>query len=701
MKEKKSEVLANLFQILKTKKFLSWKKYHELTQKTSLRLHEPFLDYLTQLETLGALELKDDGIYCPTSFFVEANLNVTRRGLIFASSDKGGEVVILQHSLLAHHRDRVVVEILPILEKGRFCARLVEIRQPFAQEFLAKVVAEDKKGYLIQLIDLPNEPWGYLQTKAKLLAESYVIVKSTQAISQKHSALKKLSRHLSSLGIYEYREILDPNDLMGDMKRIALKYQLPLEYPKEAIPSRREVKQLHEAGLQQKDRLDLRHLYTCTIDGEDAKDFDDAISMEKRDDGYRLYVHIADVSHFVKPHTTLDREALRRGNSTYLTSLVLPMLPPILSEEFCSLMPQKERLCFSCILDFALDGTLQHYEFHKSIIYIHRRYSYEEAEKELEEQKPPLPLFWELAQKLMALREKAGRIELNIKETENILDEHGRLVAIIHKKKLRSHRIIEEFMLSANQAAAHLGRKHHIPMLHRIHESIAEDKLEKINSFLRLFGFSLALKDLSYREIHRALAAVANSKYESIFHYLLLRSFTQAAYQRENRGHWALAFRDYTHFTSPIRRYSDLVVHRQMAAFLKGEKFPHTVEELDKFGPSTTRCERISMEAERAMVKLLAIRFLQKQVGRKFTGWLTGFNSEGLFVSLEEPMVEGFVPASSFSPRGEVVALDDFRVVLAKWHKVVPIGTELSLRLESCEWEKIQLIFSILAIRKT
>lgn len=689
MKKESKKELSQFFSLLKEKKKLPWKTWNKLSKK----FNSIFL-YIEKLEKLGVLNFTKEGIELQNEFTMEADLTITRSGRIFATTPQEEEFIIVENKLGAHHRDKVYVEILPFLEKGKFCAKIIEIIRPFAQDFLAKVVSKNIDHYLIKLIDLPDEPFGIMKTKRKIPIDSYVVVEREEKKNSKEQPYQK------SLFSYRFLEILHSEDLLSDMKRVALKYQLPLKYPREVIPKRQEIKKREKEGFVEKDRIDLRHLFTCTIDGEDAKDFDDAISLEKTQFGYRLYVHIADVSHFVRPNTPLDKEALKRGNSTYLTQLVLPMLPPILSEEFCSLVPNTDRLAFSCILDFNEKGERLSYEFRKSIIHIHKRYTYTKAQEELEKKLAPMTLFWELAQKLKNLREKSGRIELNIKETENLIDEHGRLKAILEKKRLNSHRIIEEFMLSANQAAAHLARKHNIPMLHRVHESISEDKLEKINAFLKLFGFNVELKNLSYKEIQKALKIVQNSPYESIFHYLLLRSFTQAIYQKESKGHWALAFRDYTHFTSPIRRYSDLVVHRQITAFLRKEPYPHVDSELDFFGRETTRLERLSMEAERAMAKLLAIRFLENHVGKTFKAFLVSFSAQGLFINLNEPMVEGFIPAHTFSQRGEVIAIDDFRIILPKWQKVINIGTELQVRLEKCDWEKIQLVFSIISFKK-
>ncbi|RME91897.1 MAG: VacB/RNase II family 3'-5' exoribonuclease, partial [Candidatus Hydrogenedentota bacterium] len=430
-----------------------------------------------------------------------------------------------------------------------------------------------------------------------------------------------------------------------------------------------------------------------TIDGKDSKDFDDAISIEKAKQGYTLYVHIADVSFYVNVNSALDKEAFRRGNSWYLANSVIPMLPAVLSEKICSLNPKTKRLAFTCEMQFNKAGEIVSYSFYKSKIYLKRRYTYEQAEKELKKKKGKLSLFYELTKILEEKRNKEGRIALEIPEMQADWDETGRLISIRQKERLESHKLIEECMLSANICAARYAKKHRLPFLYRVHEKPPAEEVEKINLFLQLFGISKRIKKISAKSIASILNSISDEDTKAIFHYLLLRTFTQAVYAPDTIGHWGLGFSDYAHFTSPIRRYADLVIHRQLAAHLEKKPLPYNEGDLKFIGMETSRCEREAMSAERDIRKLLIGRSFETRIGENFEAWITGFHSEGIFIALSESIAEGFIPVQYVSKKAELLMLDELRAVADKLGKTLIMGQKLQVKLLEVDFAKIRMNF--------
>jgi ribonuclease R len=434
--------------------------------------------------------------------------------------------------------------------------------------------------------------------------------------------------------------------------------------------------------------------YIFTIDGEDAKDFDDAIACRKIPGGFELDVHIADVSFFVRPGTPLFDEALRRGNSYYLAGSVIPMLPEILSNEFCSLKPKTKRLAFTVRMHFDQKGKMTGYELFRSVIYINKRYTYKEAQKALGKKKSPLADAMELAELLIAHRNAQGRIDLNIAEQKAIYNKEGKFLGLEKQERLQSHRLVEECMLSANQAVANYALKHHLPILHRNHESMPIDKLERLNRYLEKYVARLKIRGTDQKEIARILGHEKLDPVREVFQFLLLRSFMQANYMPESKGHWGLAFSEYAHFTSPIRRFADLVTHLQLGAHLRREKTRLKLADLEYYGREASRLERIAFEAERADRKLLAVRALGGRVGESFSAWLSGFSQDKLFITLVEYPVEGEIDAGEVDRWGEIRMIDDFSVFAGKLQKTLSLGDRFKVTLVKADPLEMALKFT-------
>ncbi len=399
-------------------------------------------------------------------------------------------------------------------------------------------------------------------------------------------------------------------------------------------------------------RRDLKDLFVITIDGEDAKDLDDAVSLKKTAKGFQLGVHIADVSYYVPQGSRLDKEALKRANSFYLINKVVPMFPTVLSNDRCSLNAGEDKKTMSILIDLDNEGNILSYEIFPSLIISNFRMTYREVEDIILDQaeprdpvlKPLLGQMWELARKVHGLRMDKGGIDFDLKEFKIQLDEKDEPVKVWLKERLESEKIIEEFMLLANRCVAgFLDKKG--ATLFRIHE---EPSQEKISDFIRIisrFGHKVPPAALIHpRDIQKLMVEVKEKPYQGLFNQLLLRSMQQARYTTENAGHYGLGFEYYTHFTSPIRRYADLVVHRLIKNALHGSPiYRYDSEILEGIAKHISNMERVEIEAEREIYKMKSVRYMKGTEGKEYNGIISGISSFGMFVQLEGIGVEGLI----------------------------------------------------------
>ena len=419
-------------------------------------------------------------------------------------------------------------------------------------------------------------------------------------------------------------------------------------------------------------RLDLRDRMIFTIDGPEAKDFDDAISLEKdSQDHYKLGVHIADVSHYVQEGSQLDQEALERGTSLYLADRVLPMLPHYLSDGLCSLREGVPRLTLSAFIDFAPDGKPKSTTFFKSVIQSRRRGVYEDVQQvmdgratvEIRAKYAPLEktlrVMMELSRLLRKRREDLGALDFDFPEIRSLLGETGQVIDIQKKERLESHRLIEDFMIAANEAVATYLNQKEIPAIYRIHEPPNPVDLEELLNFLRAYHVpTKQLKLETQHGLHTLLKTVKGTSLEGPVSNLTLRSLKLAVYSPRNAGHFALALKSYCHFTSPIRRYPDLVVHRSLKTALQGRPNPHR-KSFDKISLHCSDRERLAEKAERETQKLLQLRFMLDKVNRQFEGVVRHVTAHGAYVELQPYGMEGFLPL-------ENMVGDEYRVRLRR-----------------------------------
>ncbi len=504
-------------------------------------------------------------------------------------------------------------------------------------------------------------------------------------------------------------EVLGPaGDARVEVMSVARTFNLPLSFPQEAL---READSLSGTITPEdlRDRLDFRSKVTFTIDPEDAKDFDDAVSYEALPGGMmRLGVHIADVSHYVREGSALDREALARGTSVYMVNEVIPMLPERLSNDLCSLRPDIDRLTYSVIMDVNHDGKVEDYTITKSVIHSARRFTYEEVQKIIEEGKGEfadhiLPLH-KLAQTLLKRRRRNGSIDFDTGEAKFRFDASGLPSQIIKKIRLDSHRLVEECMLLANKTVAkHIGvvrsEAGARPFLYRVHDLPDPSRLTDLANFVKQFGYSFNVKDgISSKDLQRLLDKVEGSEVEAVINEVALRSMAKAVYSEKNIGHFGLAFKYYTHFTSPIRRYPDLVVHRLLDAYARGVNGGY-VERMKKALPAiadqSSERERVAMEAERMSVKVMQVEYMKRHLGDEFEGVIAGVTKFGVFVEINDLLVEGLVRIADLAD--DYYLFDEKRYSLRgrSRGKVYRLGDPVHVRVVSVNPEEREIDFSI------
>jgi ribonuclease R len=500
----------------------------------------------------------------------------------------------------------------------------------------------------------------------------------------------------------------DANDPEVELRSIIHKFGVRQEFPPKV---EKQVQKISGtiSEREKKQRRDLTGEMLFTIDGERAKDFDDAVSLKTTKSGYLLGVHIADVSHYVTENSPLDKEALERGTSIYYADGVIPMLPFELSNEMCSLKPRQERLTLSASITFDKQGNVLDYEIFDSVIKSKFRFTYNQVAEMLEsgsdEKKytdafPVLQNMFELSQLLRKRRFQEGSVDFNIPEPEIQVDAKGRVLNIVKAEHNVAHELIEEFMLAANRVVAeHLDKKN-LPGIHRIHEPPDQDKLHRFQEFIKDLGFRLPnLRNVQSEHLQNLLTRVRGHAEERTINLLLLRSLKKAVYSEKDPGHFCLGFEHYTHFTSPIRRYPDLATHRMIKAFLNKKKA--TLQDRKKFLPkSREQAEQSSMreikavEVEREVANLRRAQFMADKVGKEYSGHVSSVTGFGLFVELDEVFVEGLIHISSLGDDYYVYYEHEHMLKGQHKHKTYRIGDALRVRVTRVDISKKQIDLS-------
>ena len=507
-------------------------------------------------------------------------------------------------------------------------------------------------------------------------------------------------------------ELVDVLGLAGnndtEMHAILAEYELPykfepeIEQAAEAIDGRITQREIDE-------RRDFRSVTTFTVDPADAKDFDDALSVRKVEDGvWEIGVHIADVTHYVRPRSVIDDEAVERGTSVYLVDRTVPMLPERLSNELCSLRPHEASLCFSAVFTINENLDLLSEWFGRTVIYSDRRFTYADAQEIIEtgrgDYAEEVLTLNRLAQGLRKQRFKNGAISFDREEVRFKLDENGKPLGVYFKEQKESNQMIEEFMLLANRRVAEFCGKHEVkgrsverPMVYRVHDSPSEEKLEKFRQFILRFGyvFKAAKGRAVAKEMNKLFAEVKGKTEENAVSTMAVRSMAKAFYTTDNIGHYGLAFPYYTHFTSPIRRYPDMMVHRLLARYLADEKAADKTT-LEGLCVRSSEREVIAAEAERASIKYKMVEFMQEHLGEEFDGHVSGMTEWGVYVELDETHIEGMSFLRDID--GDFFAFDEVRyeIVGRSTGRRLTLGDAVRVRIKRADLRKRQLDFEIL-----
>ncbi|GGK23687.1 ribonuclease R [Caldalkalibacillus thermarum] len=584
-------------------------------------------------------------------------------------------------------------EVVRILERG-----LTEVVGTFQdQEYYGFVVPDDKN--IAQDIFVPK-------AKTKGAVEGHkVVVKITKYPEGRRSPEGEVTEILGH-----------KNDPGVDILSIIRKYQLPEEFPEEVMKEAEAIPdEIDPAEIER--RRDLRHETIVTIDGEDAKDLDDAISLKKNKEGnYLLGVHIADVSYYVKEGSALDEEAFRRGNSVYLVDRVIPMLPHRLSNGICSLNPKVDRLTLTCQMEITPDGEVIHHEFFPSVIRTTERMTYtnvrkiveREDEEVLKRYEPLVPFFDLMKELALILRDKRmrrGAIDFDFKEAKVVVDEEGKPVDVVLQERSIAEKIIEEFMLAANETVAEHFHWLNVPFIYRIHEDPKPEKLQAFLEFITNFGYVVrgSANRVHPRSLQQLLEQIKDTPEETVISTVMLRSMQQARYSPESVGHFGLATPFYTHFTSPIRRYPDLIVHRLMRTYLFEQNMSektqaHWAEKLPLIAEQSSQRERLAVDAERETDDLKKAEFMQDKIGEEFEGVISGVAPFGLFVELPNT-VEGLIHVSYLTDDYYHFHDKHYAMIGERTGRIFRIGDSVKVRVIGVNLDERSVDFELVEVK--
>lgn len=645
---------------------------------------------LFALASAGLISKQKKAYSIPDGLLLSGVLSINTTGNGVVESDDGMEILIRKDSInRAGNHDNVTVKINDF-RKGIFFGEITGITRRDQTVFAARFKRKTKALIIYMLLDQPFEMEAALdRTRSDLETEKLTSTDSIYIVSL-FDSIKGNRTECDILDIFP------DDDESFDLKRISLKYDLPGPYPE--IAGLADIADSISPD-ELKNRTDYRSDTAVTIDGATAKDFDDAVSLIRDSGRYILHVHIADVSAYVAMDSELDREAQRRGTSYYLANNVIPMLPEVLSNDLCSLRKGLDRLTMSAELIFDEHAELISSHFSRGLICVSERLTYENADKMIRSDSDShlskmLKDLDELAEKLYQRRIKSGRLDLNL--SDQVMNFDGdRIVSITTAERLKSHRLVEECMLSANEAVARALKQSNVPSLYRIHEEMSEEKTDALIHFIKLYGIRYRKNADASALVQDILADVSGKEYEQVINLVVLKSMMQAYYDRMPLGHFGLGFEDYTHFTSPIRRYPDLIVHRCLKSLIDVSKPPYSEPELSELGKKTSDLERTAQRAERNMIKLKSCRLLTGREGQTFEAVITGISTNGFFVTLKSQPIEGMVPLRNLTDDFYLVNEDDFTVIGRRFSRRFRLGDEITVKLASVEIDRMRIDFEV------
>jgi ribonuclease R len=675
-------------------------KAKELARELDIptHLYRPFRDRLRELEAEGTLYRNRSQRYAVPAeiHLVVGRLQVVRSGDGFLRPEEPGQPEVFvaeRHLESAMDGDRVAVRIEGRPAGRNPVGRVVKILDRARPTVVGKFQSTKKFGFVSPLdrrlsrdILVPDPGASGARSG------DVVVVRITQFGDAKRNSLGEVER------------VLGPMDEPGvDVLAILHGHGLPKEFPPEVEEAAREAA---EHARHPGSREDLRELLVFTIDPSDARDHDDALSVVPLDDGrVEVGIHIADVSHFVTEGTPLDLEALQRGTSVYLVDQVVPMLPHLLSSDLCSLREGEDRMALSLFVTMTEQGAVQSHRYARTLVRCREGLHYEQVQEVLKgsgsinpEVDGVLRQLDGLARRLRERRNKRGSLDFDLPEARVVLDADGAPVDIRRVEQLDSHRLIEDFMILANELVATDAQRRKLSIPFRIHEPPPRDRMEDLREFLSSVGHPLGKKELEPSHLQSVIKAYQGRPEEYLVSTVLLRSMSRARYDATNVGHFGLASKAYLHFTSPIRRYPDLVVHRLVKdVFIDGAELPdHWEETVDDVCEWASARERVAQQAERDSVEMKKIEYMRRHLGDEFDGTIAGVTSFGFFVLLERVFVEGLVHVSTLGDDYYTFLPEAHSLVGSRNHRRFRIGDPVRVRVVRADKEERQIDFMLL-----
>lgn len=626
----------------------------------------------------------------------EATVYINTKGMGIAQIDGQDNLYLPERELrLVFNGDRVRVRQTSTDRKGKAWGFITEVIQRRVKQIIGQLKMYEGE-YFIQP-SMPNQHQPITLEKelidhAKINLGDMVRV----AIDDYPTREEFSTGHIvQSMADKADTEIIIPQTI--------LEYGLPYEFPEEVLKEAASFKEPDEQDRQ--GRVDLRDLALVTIDGEDARDFDDAVYAEKRPGGgYRVVVAIADVSHYVRLGTALNEEAEERGTSVYFPHFVLPMLPEALSNGLCSLNPHLDRLCMVCDLNVSRAGRVTQYEFYPAVMHSKARLTYTQVAAYLDGDSQAVPedrtvrkslnTLFQLYQVLKELRAKRHAMEFETVETYMTFDELGGIKEILPCSRNEAHKLIEECMLLANVAAAEYSLKNEIPMLYRVHDAPEFSRTQKVRDYVKLLGLNFP-EQPTQADYQAVIEATKDRIDAPSIHAVLLRSMMQAYYGPENIGHYGLAYEAYTHFTSPIRRYPDLLLHRAIKAHLKHKQFALSGNQLAEAGEHYSQTERRADEASRSVTMWLKCHYMQQHLGEEFDGIISAVTEFGLFVTLKDLYVDGMLHVSQLGDDFFVYDQPSQSLIGQSRGQVFGLGDEVKIKVAGVQLEERKIDFEL------
>ena len=638
--------------------------------------------------------------YGPKTQYVEGTVDMksTGKAYVVLDDESGEDVFIASNNTgQALHGDRVKVAMFPKRKNKKPEGEIIEVLQRKHTDFVG--VLHISHGYVFVVPDMESIPVDIFVPKGELNGAKNgqkVVVHLVDWPENSGNPFGEIVRVLGNPG---------ENDV--EMESILLAHDYPVEFPNEVEKEAAKIK-VKVKSDELKVRKDYREVFTITIDPQDAKDFDDAISLRKLDNGHwEVGVHIADVSYYVRPGSAIDEEAYNRGTSVYLVDRTIPMLPEKLCNNVCSLRPDEEKLTFSVVFEMDDEARVLSHWIGRTVIKSCRRYAYEEVQAMIEggegDYKEQIMTFHHLATKLREKRMAQGSLNFHSEEVKFILDEQGKPIDTYVRVQNESHELIEDFMLLANRTVAETFGKSdskwkNYTFVYRIHD---EPNPEKLNNFLRLIsrlGYTMDISSRSklVKSYNKLFEDVEGKGEKNLVESVAIRTMAKAVYSTDNIGHYGLAFDYYTHFTSPIRRYPDLMVHRLIERYLLEDLGSVDRKEYEEYCVHSSEMEKQAEEMERQSVKYKQAEYLQDKIGQVFDGLISGVSKWGLYVELKDSKCEGLVRYDDMPGDYYYLDEDNFRVIGQESGRVIQLGDEVKVMVKNVNLLKRQMDFELI-----